>query len=300
MEVQRLPKWAKRKTPAPSVLSHIHDLINSSSLSTVCKEARCPNRGECFARGTATFLILGDRCTRNCSFCAVRHGTPLPPQPGEPEEVADAVAALGLKHAVITSVTRDDLPDGGAAAFAATVNAIRRKAPGSSVEVLIPDFQGSKEALTEVIRAEPDVINHNIETVPRLYPVLRRGASYRRSLKILELVRDLAPQVITKSGIMLGVGETGDEVLEVMHDLVSRGCLVLTLGQYLQPGKKHHPVARFVPPLEFEELRELALAAGMATVASGPLVRSSYKAGEILQEIRASRLPQSDHGTGPT
>ncbi len=258
----------------------------AKGLTTVCREARCPNQGECFNEGTATFMILGDRCTRNCAFCAVRHGVPDLPDAEEPRVVAQAVVALGLKHAVVTSVTRDDLPDGGARHFADTIRAIRSAAEGTGIEVLIPDFQGSDEALRVVIDAAPDVINHNLETVPRLYPQLRKGADYRRSLGLLRRVKELAPAMVTKSGIMVGAGEYPEEILLLIRDLVIARCSALTIGQYLQPSESHHPVERYVTPEEFQELTELAKAEGIRHVVGGPLVRSSYRAGETVDLLR--------------
>jgi lipoyl synthase len=275
---RRLPPWLRVRLPAASDAAVIRSSTYTKGLPTVCKEARCPNQGECSARGTATFLILGDRCTRTCTFCAVRHGTPGPVRPDEPELVAQSIAALRLRHAVVTSVTRDDLPDGGATAFASTIRAIREKSPGTTIEVLIPDFQGSETALRTVMDASPEVINHNLETVQRLYPQVRPGASYLRSLRLLSLVKERAPSSMTKSGIMLGFGETRSEVLRLIGDLVLAGCTVLTIGQYLQPTTEHHPVVRFLPPEEFDELRDMAQSLGIQRIAAGPLVRSSYMA----------------------
>jgi lipoic acid synthetase len=257
----------------------------SSRLHTVCQEARCPNLGECFSQGTATFLILGDRCTRNCRFCAIGHGPSGPPDPEEPARVAEAVKAMGLQYVVITSVTRDDLPDGGAALFAETIRTVRKKRSEAKVEVLIPDFQGNVEALRTVVEARPDVLNHNVETVPRLYPSVRPGAVYERSIDLLSQVRVLDLSMPTKSGLMLGLGESADEVRETLQDLVDAGCRILTLGQYLQPSKEHLPVARFVPPEEFDAWKETALQMGFAEVASGPFVRSSYHAKELFQAL---------------
>ncbi len=288
MKSQRLPSWLRVNHPPASAVARIGRHTLGKGLATVCEQARCPNRGRCFTEGTATFLILGDRCTRNCAFCAVSHGVPKEVDPEEPQKVADSVVALGLKHAVITSVTRDDLTDGGASVFAAIVRAIGKRSPGTSVEVLIPDFQGSASALQQVLDAGPDVVGHNLETVPRLYGTVRRAASYDRSLKLLDRVRSFAPGIVIKSGIMLGLGESRGEVLQVVNDLVGVGCRVLTMGQYLQPTGNHHPVERFIPPSEFDELRKLALDRGMLQVAAAPLVRSSFRAGEILQALRAS------------
>lgn len=258
-------------------------LIAGEGLHTVCQEARCPNLWECYARNTATFLILGDRCTRDCRFCAVAHGTPAPPDPEEPERVARAAAEMGLSYVVITSVTRDDLADGGAAHFAAAIAAVRRHLPQARVEVLIPDFQGRPEALSTVIRAAPDVINHNVETVPRLYPQVRPQADYRRSLALLG--RIAASGIPAKSGLMLGLGERAEEVRSVLEELCRAGCRILTLGQYLQPSPAHLPVAAWVPPEEFEAWRRLALAIGFDEVASAPLVRSSYRAERSFEAL---------------
>jgi len=282
---RRLPPWVRSRLPSAEDLARISSWTYQRGLATVCQEARCPNRGDCFHRRTATFLILGPRCTRNCRFCAVEHGSPSPVAADEPLRVASSVKALGLKFTVITSVTRDDLPDGGASVFAETIEAIRRECPGTGIEVLVPDFQGSEDALRVVVEASPDVLNHNLETVPRLYPQVRQGASYERSLELLRRVRTWAPRMWTKSGIMVGVGETLDEILGLMRDLVRVECQVLTIGQYLQPSMLHHPVERYLHPDEFEELKALALAQGMAKVVAGPLVRSSYHAAETMNDL---------------
>jgi lipoyl synthase len=283
----RLPKppWLKRRIPSGDTYQQVRRLLKNGALHTVCEEACCPNLGECFSQGTATFLILGDSCTRNCRFCAVNHGTPFPPDPQEPRRVADAVKAMKLKYVVITSVTRDDLPDGGASLFTQTILALREKVPGTVVEVLIPDFQGDDEALKRVMGARPDVLNHNVETVPRLYPTVRPGAVYERSVRLLKRARELDPAVSTKSGIMLGLGESDDEVRRTIQDLIEAGCTMLTLGQYLQPSRSHLPVVRFVPPDEFDGWKEIALRAGFTEVASGPFVRSSYHARELYQAL---------------
>jgi lipoyl synthase len=283
MNNRKIPPWIRSSLPSARALGRVESVTYAGGTSTVCREARCPNLGECYGQGTATFLILGDRCTRNCSFCAVEQGLPTEVNPHEPEVVARAVCALGLRHVVITSVTRDDLPDGGASAFAATVRAIRRESPEASVEVLIPDLQGSLDALDIVIEALPNVINHNMETVERLYPALRPGADYARSLRVLDHVRKEAPEIITKSGIMVGVGETEEELRRLMGDLAGVGCLVLTVGQYLRPTPNHYPVQKFVPPDEFQTIEAMALSAGFYAVAAGPLVRSSYRAGELME-----------------
>lgn len=290
---QRLPPWLRRRLPGATAVSRIQERTYAKGLHTVCREARCPNQRECYEKGTATFLILGDLCTRDCGFCAVKHGRPSPPDPLEPKRVADAVIELGLTHAVITSVTRDDLPDGGAAWFAETIAAIRETAPGVTVETLIPDFLGSEDALRTVLDAAPEVINHNMETVRRLYPAFRGAASYDRSLELLRRVNRSAPEIITKSGIMVGVGETVDEVLELVRDLLDAGCRVLTIGQYLQPTRRLRPVKRYLTPEEFDDLRERALSEGMKEVAAGPSVRSSYRAGTLLERLARADVPDS-------
>jgi lipoic acid synthetase len=289
------PPWLKRRIPSGAAYQQIQKLLKKSKLHTVCQEARCPNLGECFSHGTATFLILGDRCTRNCGFCAVAHGPLGAPAPEEPARVAEAVKGMGLRHVVITSVTRDDLPDGGARQFAETIRAIQKKTPDARVEVLIPDFQGSLSALKTVIDAHPHVLNHNIETVPRLYPSVRPGAIYERSLQLLMRVQNLAPSIPTKSGLMLGLGETPEEIRQTLLDLLQVGCSLLTLGQYLQPSKEHLPVVRFIPPAEFDRWRDRALQMGFMEVASGPFVRSSYHAEELFQNLdRDSNAPRSN------
>jgi lipoic acid synthetase len=289
---QPAPEWliaevrrAKRGTGAEMV-TQTRDLLDRLHLPTVCDRARCPNRGECFSHHTATFLILGDVCTRGCAFCAVKKGKPLSLQADEPQRLAQAVAELGLRHVVITSVTRDDLPDGGAAHYARVVAALRQHCPGVRVELLVPDFAGSGEALTTVLASGPDILAHNLETVPRLYPEVRRGADYERSLKVLEQAKELAPKIITKSGLMLGLGEESLEVEAVLRDLRQVACDMLTLGQYLSPSLHHVPVARYVNPEEFASRQRQALDLGFKSVAAGPLVRSSYKAPVFFGEIR--------------
>lgn len=275
------PPWLKRRIPSGATYQELRRLLRDGGLHTVCQEAACPNLGECFSRGTATFLILGDRCTRNCRFCAVAQGPDGPPDPREPQRVAQAVKTMALNYVVITSVTRDDLPDGGAGLFAETIEAVREESPGAVVEVLIPDFQGKEDALLRIMRARPDVLNHNVETVPRLYPAVRPDARYDRSILLLRRAREMDPFIPTKSGVMLGLGESDDEVRFTLEDLVSAGCRLLTLGQYLQPSKHHLPVKRFVPPEAFDRWRAFALQAGFKEAASGPFVRSSYHAQEL-------------------
>ena len=274
----RKPPWLKVPFPGGPRYLRVKGLLRSSGLHTVCEEARCPNIGECFQNGTATFLILGDVCTRACTFCAVTSGRPSGLDAAEPRNVARAASRLGLRHAVVTSVTRDDLPDGGASVFADTIRAIRRLSPGTSVEVLIPDFKGSLEALTTVMAAQPDVLNHNVETVPRLYRSVRPKALYVRSLELLTRAGEVDGRVITKSGLMVGLGEEREELLAVMADLVAAGCHVLTIGQYLQPTPRHRPVARYHHPDEFDELAGEGRRLGLQRVEAGPLVRSSYHA----------------------
>ncbi|WP_028579516.1 lipoyl synthase [Desulfogranum japonicum] len=280
------PAWLKRRLPTGGSYEKIRKLVACSGLSTVCQEAMCPNQFECFGKGTATFMILGDHCTRDCRFCAVQHGPKGPPDPGEPERVAHAVATMQLHYAVITSVTRDDLPDGGAAHFAATIAAVRKAVPEVLIEVLIPDLQGDLKALKTVIDAAPDVLNHNMETVERLYPTVRPQAIYRRSLELLRNVKTIQPKMITKSGIMVGLGETVQELEQLFADLAAQQCDILTIGQYLQPSDTHLEVARFVPPEEFDELECKANAAGFAAVASAPFVRSSYQAETLYMQAR--------------
>ena len=262
-------------------------LIEKGRLHTVCQEAKCPNIWECYAHQTATFLIMGSRCTRNCRFCSVAPGPPEPLDPQEPTRVAEAAARMGLKYAVVTSVTRDDLPDGGAAHFAATIRELRRLIPETRIEVLIPDFQGDRAALLTVLEARPDVLNHNIESVPRLYPQVRPQADYLRSLALLKRAREFDPALATKSGMMLGLGEETPEVRRTLQDLRAADCRILTLGQYLQPSPEHLPVVRYVTPEEFENWRTSALEMGFAEVASGPFVRSSYHAKEAFQRVDA-------------
>ena len=282
--IQEAP-WLMVRAPQGERVEALDALLADLGLHTVCQQALCPNIRDCWGSGTATFMILGDICTRHCRFCAVRAGRPLPPDPGEPERVAEAAARLGLRHVVITSVARDDLPDGGAGHFAATIEAVRRRCPGALVEVLVPDFGGSLAALEEVIAARPDVLNHNVETVPRLYPLVRPRADYRRSLGLLAWAKGAG--LTTKSGLMLGLGETRGEVVAVMQDLRRAGCELLTLGQYLQPTSRQLPVAEYIHPEEFEWYREVGEALGFRAVAAGPLVRSSYRAAEMAPTTKA-------------
>lgn len=274
--------WLTARAPLGERVEQLEGLFQDLHLHTVCAEALCPNIGECWGGGTATFMLLGDICTRHCRFCAVTPGRPLPPDPLEPHRLAEAVARMGLRHAVITAVARDDLPDGGAAHFAATIAAVRQRCPGVTVEVLIPDFGGSLAALQRVIAARPDVFNHNIETVPRLYPLVQPRKDYRRALGVLAWAGRAG--LTTKAGLILGMGETRGEVIQVMKDLRRVGCELLTLGQYLQPTVRHWPVAEYIHPAEFAWYQEVGLALGFQAVAAGPLVRSSYQAGELLAQ----------------
>ena len=272
------PPWLKVRAPGGPKYLRLKGLMKEWNLHSVCEEARCPNIGECWEDLTATFMILGDVCTRNCGYCAVAHGRPVWEDREEPQRIGTAVAELGLEHVVITSVNRDDLADGGAAHFAATVRAVRRAAPACRIELLIPDFQGNADALTAVIDAGPDILNHNTETVPRLYKTARHGGRYDRTLSLFRRARAQAPRLITKSGIILGLGEEREELLATMRDLRGADVNVLTLGQYLRPSASHLPVARYYRPEEFDELAQAGRAMGFAHVESGPLVRSSYHA----------------------
>jgi len=282
----RKPEWLKVRVPSGENYFELKQLMRGLGLHTVCESARCPNVGECWAHRTATFMILGELCTRRCGFCAVPKGLPRGEVDGqEPERVAEAALRLGLKYVVVTSVDRDDLPDGGAAIFARTIDALRRRVAGCRVEVLIPDFRGSDEALEIVLRARPDILNHNLETVPRLYPVARRGSRYARSLRLLARSRQIAPSIPTKSGLMVGLGETFDEMLAVLKDLSAVEVDIVTIGQYLRPSGEQLPVARFYSPQEFSNLQLEGRRLGIRHVESGPLVRSSYHAHEQTQHL---------------
>lgn len=277
------PIWLKKKL-SPPALHSMKAKLRGLDLHTVCEEARCPNISECFCKGTATVMIMGDICTRSCKFCAVKTGKPAPLNPKEPQNVAALTKKLGLKHVVITSVDRDDLPDLGAGHFAKTINTVKKHNPSTTIEVLTPDFQGRPVCLDEVCQANPQIFNHNMETVRRLTPKVRSAAKYDRSLDVLKWVKEHYPQQKTKSGIMLGLGETKEEVIEAMRDLYDRGCDLLTLGQYLQPTKKHLPVAEYVHPDRFKEYEELGQKIGFKAIFSGPFVRSSYLAEEMVGE----------------
>jgi len=279
---QRKPPWLKKRLPPLQDLLKVKSILGETDLHTVCEEARCPNLGECFSRGTSTFLILGRVCTRDCGFCAVEHGAPVPLDETEPEKVALAVKKMNLQYVVITSVTRDDLPDGGASLFAKTIQAIRALDPEIKIEVLIPDFQGDSISLEIVLKEGPDVLNHNIETVPRFYPNARPQASYNRSLDLLEGSKKSHPHILTKSGFMVGLGETKQEVVDLLQDLREMGCDFLTIGQYLQPRPDRLPVVRYIPPEEFEEYKKVGEGMGFKFIASGPFVRSSFHAEQIF------------------
>jgi lipoyl synthase len=287
---RRIPDWIRVRVHEGENFKQLKQLVQERRLHTVCEEAHCPNIFDCWNRRTATFMILGDVCTRACRFCAVTSGRPTELDIGEPLRVADSVAELGLRHAVITSVDRDDLRDGGAEIFARTIRAIRRRSPGTSIEVLTPDFQGDREAIRTVVEAGPDIFNHNTETVPRLYARIRPRAVYANSLGLLAYVKELAPRLVTKSGLMVGLGETTEELLEVFRNMREHRIDVLTVGQYLRPSKKHAEVVRFYRPEEFAELRREAVAMGFEHVEAGPLVRSSYHADEQIPEHRRAAM----------
>jgi len=280
---RRHPEWIKVRAPSSAGFFETKRLVKELRLHTVCEEAHCPNVGECWAHNTATFMLLGDVCTRNCSFCAVTHGRPTEVDPDEPQRVAEGVVRLGLRHVVVTSVDRDDLRDGGAAHFARTAEAIKLAVPDCTIEVLVPDFRPDPAAIDAVVDAPIDILNHNTETVPRLYKRVRPGARYERSLDLLQRAKERRPSVLTKSGLMLGLGETSEELLAVFADLARIGCDILTLGQYLRPSAAQLPVERYLPPAEFDAHRQEALHFGFRHVESGPLVRSSYHAWEHVR-----------------
>ncbi|GJE70817.1 lipoyl synthase [Methylorubrum podarium] len=288
--IQRKPDWIRVKAPGSKLWAETKDIVRANNLVTVCEEAGCPNIGECWEKRHATFMIMGDTCTRACSFCNVRTGLPEALDGAEPEKVADAVAKLGLHHVVVTSVDRDDLKDGGAEHFSRTIAAIRRASPGTTVEILTPDFLRKPGALEVVIAAKPDVFNHNLETVPGKYVTVRPGARYFHSVRLLQRVKELDPTIFTKSGIMVGLGEERNEVVQLMDDLRSAEVDFLTIGQYLQPTRKHHEVVRFVPPDEFKAYETTAYAKGFLLVSATPLTRSSHHAGEDFARLKAARL----------
>ena len=272
------PEWLKVRLPTGPTYENLRRLMRSKELHTVCEEAHCPNMAECWGAGTATFMILGDTCTRSCGFCAVKTGRPGIVDADEPRRVGEAVAQMALGHAVVTSVNRDELPDGGAEIFAETIREIRRQSPATTVEVLIPDFVGRPESLDAVLAARPEILNHNVETVPRLYPRVRPQAKYERSLEVLRRTKERAPDLVCKSGIMVGLGETRDEVVVTMRDIASQGTDILTVGQYLRPSPVHLPIERYWTPSEFDDLRDAGMTMGFRHVEAGPLVRSSYHA----------------------
>jgi lipoyl synthase len=282
------PPWLTKKLLSGIICEEVGTLINRAKIHTVCQKAQCPNIWECFSRKTATFMIMGDHCTRNCGFCAVSHGPKSYPDPGEPARIAGMVQDLNLDYVVVTSVTRDDLPDGGASFFVRTVREIRQKFPHAHVELLIPDLQGNKDALRSIIEVRPDVLNHNIETVPRLYSMVRPEAIYLRSIDLLKHIAALDSTIITKSGLMLGLGEQPEEIHTTLMDLFDAGCQLVTMGQYLQPTQAHLPVERYISPKEFDGWRKTALGMGFAEAASGPFVRSSYNAKKLYRTVKGS------------
>jgi lipoic acid synthetase len=277
----RIPPWLRVKLPSTKGFACTSSLLRDLDLNTVCQSARCPNTWECFSRSVATFLILGRECTRNCAFCNINPGKQLPPDADEPRRVAEGAARLGLKHIVVTSVTRDDLPDGGAEHFAETIRQVKAKVPGCTVEVLIPDFQGDAGALETVLAAGPDVLNHNVETVPRLYATIRPQADYAQSLELLRRVAGHASRIPAKSGLMVGLGETDEELRAVIRDMHGAGCSMITIGQYMRPSRNHPPVQRYMPPEQFDALAEFGRSIGVAKMFCAPLVRSSYHAAEL-------------------
>ena len=283
MKDQRKPPWLKIRLSQLRDTTRVKSILNVTSLHTVCEEARCPNLGECFSSGTATILILGKVCTRTCGFCAVERGIPVALDESEPERVAEAISRMNLGYVVITSVTRDDLADGGASIFARTIHAVRSLDPKIKIEVLIPDFKGDEAALVTVLKESPDVLNHNVETISRLYSQVRPQADYKRSLELLRRVKDYNPRMVTKSGFMLGLGETREEVLDLLRDLKKAGCDFLTIGQYLQPRPDRLPVIEYLPPEIFEEYKKIGEGMGFRSVASGPFVRSSFHASEMFE-----------------
>ncbi len=290
--VRRKPAWIRVRAPVSRQFMETRRIVREGRLATVCEEAACPNIGECWERRHATFMILGEICTRACAFCNVATGLPAPPDPGEPARVAEAVVRMQLRHAVITSVDRDDLADGGAGQFAAVIRAIRERSPGTSIEVLVPDFRNKDGALETVLEEPPDVFNHNLETVPGLYPRIRPGARYYHSLRLLERAKALRPEVFTKSGLMVGLGETREQVMQVLDDMRCAGVDFVTIGQYLQPTPKHAPVERFWTPEEFEDLKAAARAKGFLMVAASPLTRSSHNADADFEELRQRATPR--------
>ncbi len=288
----RKPPWIRVKAPSGPAFAETRRLMRDLNLHTVCEEAACPNIGECWSKKHATVMILGNICTRACAFCNIKTGMPGSVDPLEPEHVAMAAAKMGLRHIVITSVDRDDLDDGGAGQFIKVIEALRGTTPETTIEILTPDFRNKNNAMEPVVKAKPDVFNHNLETVPRLYPTIRPGARYYHSLKLLDKVKELDPSIFTKSGLMVGLGESKQEIFEVMDDMRSAQIDFLTIGQYLQPTKRHAPIKRYVPPEEFDDYARMARAKGFLMVSASPLTRSSYHAGEDFQKLRAAREAQ--------
>lgn len=282
---ERLPEWVRRTVLNTEENRQVRKILKEQGLNTICESGRCPNKGECWAKRTATFMLMGEVCTRTCKFCAVNKGKPEPLDETEPERIVEAARQMGLRHVVLTSVNRDELPDQGSNHFARTITALYEAIPGVVVEVLTPDFQGKREPIATVVAAHPAVYNHNVETVPRLYKQVRPGSIYERSLRVLEICKELDSTLLTKSGLMLGLGETVEEVVAVMRDLRQVGCDILTLGQYLRPTRNNLPVHRYVTPEEFSELADIGTSLGFRQVHSGPLVRSSYHAGELAEEL---------------
>lgn len=291
------PGWLRKRLPTGKITKRIEENLLRNNLHTICQEGCCPNQGECFAKGVAAFLIMGNVCTRNCRFCAVASGKPTPLDPGEPERLADEINGMGIRFAVITSVTRDDLPDGGANRFVEVIHAIRERCPEVGIEVLIPDFNGLPSAVRSIVDAGPEVINHNVETVSRLYPEVRPQANYDQSVGVIRMVKKMDEYMVTKSGIMLGLGETTKEVIMLMADLIRAGCDILTIGQYLCPSENHHPVAEYVRPERFDEYKKIGMKMGFRDVASGPFVRSSYQA--IDSYIRAGKIYKNSVNSKP-
>ena len=283
----RLPPWLKQTKKKSTATRHLSQWLDKEVPNSICQEARCPNRGECFSKGVLTFLILGTVCTRNCAFCSVRHGQPMPPDLTEKQQILHAVDRLDLKFVVLTSPNRDDLPDGGASHYATIVSSIHKQYPHVKVEVLIPDFQGNTNDIDTILQANPDVVNHNIETVPSLYKGIRKGSLYGRSLDVLSYIKSKSPNTLTKTGVMLGLGETHDELLQTFDDVAKRGVDILTLGQYLKPSKDNADVKKYYTPDEFDQYKQLAESAGIRYVFSGPLVRSSYLAEHVFEDIKS-------------
>ena len=284
MSKRRLPEWLRKKGISNQEIAETKRILKKLELNTVCRSAKCPNMGECFADRTATFMIMGEICTRNCRFCAVQKGEPLSLDQTEPKRLARAVKEMGLKHVVVTSVTRDDLNDGGAIQFIRTIQQVRALTPHTTIEILTPDFKGAAEPIKELVRTRPDIFNHNIETIPRLYKTVRPQADYKRSLRLLESVKDMNNQIYTKSGIMVGLGEEEAEVIKVMEELRVIKCDILTIGQYLQPGREHLPVVQYIKPEQFERYKEYGLSIGFKYITSGPFVRSSFHAADFSEQ----------------